>query len=332
VNTLLQKVPPHPGVQGWRQKHRSLIIVGLVVIAIVVIIDITSSNPSNTASNATQPASSGSSSVGETTAIQVSAAQLYSVYKRNEVLADSQYKGKQLIVEGVVREIRKDMFDEAVIELMTANEFESVSANLDKGEEAKAAELSKGMAVTLLCEGAGATLGSPILRKCRFVPEGYSSQTPAERTTVAYKSGGLTASVIENMTYSFGAGQYAQSIKFVSGQARSDTETFAIDKNTIVFGNLNALEQPAAVLVMDENGGGSGTFRSLIAVWSANGTLMNSEEKELGDRIVVNSISISSGTVTVDMLTQGPNDGLCCPTQRKILRLALRGNQFVEVQ
>ena len=151
-------------------------------------------------------------------------------------------------------------------------------------------------------------------------------------TVPAYKSGGVQPSDIENMTYVFGTGLNSRSIKYIDGKARSDTDTCGIDKNSIVYGDLHGIAQRAAVLVMGCGGGGSGDFRSLVAVWNANGTLANSDEKELGDRIVVNSITISNGIVTVDMLTQGPNDGACCPTQRKILRLALQGNQLVDVQ
>jgi hypothetical protein len=263
--------------------------------------------------------------------MRVTAIELFSAYQRNEVLADSQYKGKALIVTGVVADIRKDMLDNAVVDLATTNQFESVFAYLGKSEETKAATLSKGMTVTLLCEGNGATVGSPSLRNCRFVPEGYSTQPLAERTTVADKTGGLTPSEIENMTYILGTGQHASSVKFIDGRAHWDTESYGINKKSIVYGNLNGVKQPVAVVTMDYNGGGSGIFISLVAVWNANGTLINSEEKDLGDRVVVNSIVISNGTVTVDMLTQGPNDGMCCPTQRKILRLALRGNRFVDL-
>jgi hypothetical protein len=263
--------------------------------------------------------------------MRVTAMELFSAYQRNEVLADSQYKGKELIVTGTVAEIRKDMFDNAVVDLATTNEFESVLAYLDKGEEAKVATLSKGMGVTLLCEGGGATMGSPDLRNCRFVPEGYSAQPLAERTTVAEKTGEITLAEIANMTYILGSGQYARSVKFADGRAHWDTESYGINTKSIVYGNLNGIEQRVAVVTMDYNGGGSGIFISLVAVWNVNGTLMNSEEKDLGDRVVVNSIVISNGTVTVDMLTQGPNDGMCCPTQRKILRLALRGNRFVDL-
>jgi TonB family protein len=142
----------------------------------------------------------------------------------------------------------------------------------------------------------------------------------------------MQPSDIENMTYVFGTGLDSRSIKFIDGKARWDTDTCGIDKKSIVYGNLQGNAERAAVLVMGCGGGGSGDFRSLVAVWNANGTLVNSAEKELGDRIVVNSIAISDGIVTVDMLTQGPTDGMCCPTQRKILRLALQGNQLVDVQ
>jgi len=158
-----------------------------------------------------------------------------------------------------------------------------------------------------------------------------NSQPSPERTSGGYKTGGLTVSAIENMTYVFGTGLNSRSIKYIDGKARSDTDTCGIDKNSIVYGDLHGITERAAVLVMGCGGGGSGDFRSLVAVWKANGTLVNSDEKELGDRIVVNSIAINNGIMTVDMLTQGPNDGMCCPTQRKILRLALQGNRLVDV-
>ena len=316
--------------RNWAQQHRPLVIC-LVILAIIGAIALVSSGPSNTSSNSTQPSPSEPESVGAPNAMRVTAMELFSAYQRNEVLADSQYKRKELIVTGTVAEIRKDMFDEAVVDLATANEFESVLAYLGKGEETKAATLSKGMSVTLLCEGGGATMGSPDLRNCRFVPEGYSAQPLVERTTVADKTGEITPAEIANMTYILGSGQYARSVKFADGRAHWDTESYGINTKSIVYGNLNGIEQRVAVVTMDYNGGGSGIFISLVAVWNASGTLMNSEEKDLGDRVVVNSVAMNDGLVTVDMLTQGPNDGMCCPTQRKILRLALRGNRFVDL-
>jgi hypothetical protein len=216
-------------------KIAKICMIGCMIFCIIGMIALISSQQSKNASNATQPVSSGTESGGAPTATQVSVEQLHSAYQQNEVLADSQYKGKQLLV---------------------------------------------------------------------------------------------TESAIENMTYVLGS----EPIKFINGKARTDLDMYGIDKNSIVYGNLNGVAEPVAVLEMDDSGGGSAISKLLIAVWNANGTLMNSEGKYLGDRTIVNSISISSGTVTVDVLTDGPDDALCCPTQRKILRLALRGNQLVDVQ
>ena len=116
------------------------------------------------------------------------------------------------------------------------------------------------------------------------------------------------------------------------GSGHSDTDTYSIDTKQVVYGDLSGNGQLAALVLVDENGGGSGIFRSVIAVWKANGTLMNSEQKELGDRVVINSIAIADRVVTMDMLTQGPNDGMCCPTQHKLLRFALQGNRLVDVE
>ena len=221
-NTSFFWTQQNPEKRDWRQRYRPVIIIGLIVIAVIGVIVFASSgspNNSQTASSPT-PASSGSSN-DDSRATPISAVQLYAAYQQNEVLADSQYKGKQLIVTGVVAQIRKDMFDAPVVDLTTANEFESVSAYLDKSEEARAAALSKGVTVTIECEGDGATMGSPILRSCRFLPPGYSSSVPVERTEAAYDSGALTDSEIENMTYTFGSVQYPTWVKFVDGQGRS---------------------------------------------------------------------------------------------------------------
>jgi hypothetical protein len=172
----------------------------------------------------------------------------------------------------------------------------------------------------------------PRVKQFDRLTHGNSFPLPTQRTSGGYKAVGPTASAIENMTYSLGIGQYSRSIKFVDGQARLDTDVYAIDKSSIVFGDLSGNGQPAAALVMDNSGSGSGIFKSLIAVWNENGTLKNSKEKNLGDRIVVKSIAIKNRVVIVNMLTQGPFDGMCCPTQRKILRLALEENRFVDIR
>jgi hypothetical protein len=98
--------------------------------------------------------------------LQVSAVHLWRDYQRNEISADSMYKGKTLAVKGTVVAINKDFLDQAFLLLDTPNEFERVQAHLQKSEVSKASTLSPGVVVTVNCEGGGMTLGSPMLKDC----------------------------------------------------------------------------------------------------------------------------------------------------------------------
>lgn len=71
-------------------------------------------------------------------------------------------------------------------------------------------------------------------------------------------------------------------------------------------------------------------FETLVAVQNQNGKVTSSAQYDLGDRVQVNSIVINHGIVTVDMLVQGPNDGMCCPTEKKVIKLMLQGDHFVD--
>jgi TonB family protein len=104
-------------------------------------------------------------------ALKVSALTLFMDYHTNEVAADNVYRNRRLAVRGMVVEIRKDIFDKAILELATTNEFEHVSAYLAPSEQAKAASLRKYTLVTVLCEGSGMIVGSPMLKDCHLSDE-----------------------------------------------------------------------------------------------------------------------------------------------------------------
>jgi len=105
-----------------------------------------------------------------------------------------------------------------------------------------------------------------------------------------------------------------------------------LDRDHVAFGDLDGDGVDDAVVVLVSSGGGSGVFYSLVAVMQRNGRLETPAVRSLGDRIKINEINIRNDIVTVDMITQGPNDPLCCPTERQVLKLAVRGNKFVPVE
>lgn len=97
----------------------------------------------------------------------------------------------------------------------------------------------------------------------------------------------------------------------------------------VAVGELNG--QPAAAIVLISSGGGSGVFYDLAVVTEEDGAWTNVATTFLGDRVVINSLAIENNQIVVDMITQGPNDPMCCPTEQVVLTYELQGDQLVEV-
>lgn len=92
-------------------------------------------------------------------------------------------------------------------------------------------------------------------------------------------------------------------------------ETVVRLSDTVAFGDLNddGFEDAAVVLV--SSSGGSGTFYNLIAVLDRQAEPVAVTSEYLGDRIELNSLTIEMGEIVVEMVIQGPDDPMCCPTQ-----------------
>ena len=83
----------------------------------------------------------------------------------------------------------------------------------------------------------------------------------------------------------------------------------------MAFGDLDGDHIADAAVIVFYNGGGSGTFISLVAVLDRDGAPVQWAHDLLGDRVAVQSVTISHGEIVLDMLTHSPEDALCCPTQ-----------------
>ncbi len=108
----------------------------------------------------------------------------------------------------------------------------------------------------------------------------------------------------------------------------SATQTSVTLTDHVAFGELNG--EPAAAVVLVTDPGGSGTFYSLHVVVNQDGELVNIANTDLGDRVQINSLVIEEGEIVVDMVTQGPDDPMCCPTQEVVKRYELQ-DELVEV-
>jgi hypothetical protein len=85
-----------------------------------------------------------------------------------------------------------------------------------------------------------------------------------------------------------------------------------------------------AAVIYGYNTGGSGFFVMLCAVLTDQGTPKNSGPVNLEDRVKINSLSIRSGKIVVDMLAHRSTDPAPFPTLRKIVTYSLVGHKLVE--
>lgn len=95
----------------------------------------------------------------------------------------------------------------------------------------------------------------------------------------------------------------------------------------VAFGTLtDGRAVAAAVLVM--SGGGSGTFSWLyLAAREGTGARVLADAY-LGDRVELSGLRLVGDTVVVKLVTQGPDDPLCCPTMVVERRFVFDGTRL----
>jgi heat shock protein HslJ len=115
-----------------------------------------------------------------------------------------------------------------------------------------------------------------------------------------------------------------------AGPQGSASETVVRLVEPVAYGELPD-GQLASVLALSTETGGSGTFYELALVTDLNGAPLNIASVFLGDRIQLNSLKLENGQVLVDMVKQGPNDPMCCPTLHVLQKYALQGTELALV-
>ena len=94
-------------------------------------------------------------------------------------------------------------------------------------------------------------------------------------------------------------------------------------RETVGRGDLNNDGRDDLVALVEHRPGGSGIFSYLVPVLDDNGTAAAREAVFLGDRIVVEDISVHDGRIEVAMLDRGPGDSYIVLSQRKTLAIDL---------
>jgi len=119
-------------------------------------------------------------------------------------------------------------------------------------------------------------------------------------------------------------GEYSESI--VPGAA---TKIFVLLSDRMAFGRFVDNQQAAAVILITDPGG-SGTFYYLAAVVEQEGELVNIATALLGDRVKIKSFAIVDEQIVLEMVTHGPDDPMCCPTQIVRRTYTFKDSELIE--
>ena len=99
--------------------------------------------------------------------MEVTASELYRAYEANEVSADQQYKGKRLLITGVVENIGKDVMDNPYVALKI-DFLKGVNCYFDDENNKVLSQLNKGQKIQIIGTCAGLTLTDVVVRDCEL--------------------------------------------------------------------------------------------------------------------------------------------------------------------
>lgn len=145
----------------------------------------------------------------------------------------------------------------------------------------------------------------------------------------------LTADALRNATYEVDFAPSGE-VTLVDGEFRqpvapgSATE-IVVRTAAMAFGDLNDDGDDDAAVVLIVDPGGSGTFYFLAAVLNDDGAPRYAASALLGDRIIVQSVSIEDGEVEAGLLVRPPDAPFSAtPTVEKSILYRLVGKALLE--
>lgn len=93
------------------------------------------------------------------------------------------------------------------------------------------------------------------------------------------------------------------------------------------FNQVEDKEIGAVILVTQA--GGTGSFYDLALLTRNGNRWVNSDLLSLGDRVVIHSLAIHNDEIIVEMTSHGPQDPMCCPSQRLVRHFAIKAGKLV---
>ncbi|MGB3562312.1 MAG: META domain-containing protein [Thermoanaerobaculia bacterium] len=145
-----------------------------------------------------------------------------------------------------------------------------------------------------------------------------------------------TSDELANATYE---GIYDQPVTLADGgwegepfePGAASRPTVGLVKHFWMSGDLDGDGVEEAVVLLWESSGGSGTENYVAAVGRRDGEIVNLGTALMGDRVQLKEARITDGKIELDVVQAGPEDAMCCPSQKATRVWALGSNGLDEV-
>ena len=122
---------------------------------------------------------------------------------------------------------------------------------------------------------------------------------------------------------------YQRQVTLVDGHYEAPGELTVNLLPWMAFGDLNSDGLQDAAVLLAENGGGTGTYVSLVTVINQNGQPMQAGTTLIDDRPIISGIEIFSGKIIVSGTIHSLSDPFCCPTLPVQQHYTLDGDTLV---
>jgi heat shock protein HslJ len=121
-----------------------------------------------------------------------------------------------------------------------------------------------------------------------------------------------------------------QGVPFAPGGAERPRVELA--RNGIARGDIDGDGRDEAAVLLLESGGGTGMNHYVAVVAERDGAPRNVATALLGDRVQIMRFSVEAGRVVVEAVVSGPDEPMCCPTQKVRWTLVLAGSQLEKAE
>ena len=121
---------------------------------------------------------------------------------------------------------------------------------------------------------------------------------------------------LAHYTYDFGP-EDKRTVTLKDGKGTDADENVFDLMKLHAIGDLDGDKQPDAAAMLEESSEGSGHFYYLFVLLNKGGKLVQIEHPEwLGDRSVIQRVTINRGVLAVRFITHKDTDPACCPTRQ----------------